>query len=94
MEFKLATIEAAPVSTDDPVIAKHADALDALQKKCKERRELLSDFSVKADELLNDSGIDESLLTILRNVNKSIPGSAPKMPCSDIFAAYVTLRRG
>ena len=94
-EFKLATLDAgAPVEGNDPIIARYAKGLDSLEGKCNDERIQLSDYAVTAQQLLSKAGItDDSLLTILQDVDKGIPNGAPKMTCADVFAAYVTLRK-
>jgi hypothetical protein len=95
LEFKLASLDAGGiVDGNDPILDEYAMALDSLETKCKEQRTLLGDYAEKANELLGKSGDDESRLSIMRHVSKSVPSAAPKMPCSDVFAAYVTLRQG
>jgi hypothetical protein len=65
--------------------------------KCKEDRlsledrlRLLADYTVKARKLLAKQGMNESLVGIISDVNRSIPYGAPRQPCSDVFDAYVT----
>jgi len=88
---KLATIEANG-PPDDALVERFDRQLRALQTKCKDAPIRLSDYTVKAQQLLAKEGEDESLLSIIGHVNQSIPGSAPRMPCDSVFAAYVTLR--
>lgn len=91
---KLASIQkGSPASARDPLVRRFDRALDALQRKCKDRRIRLSDYTVRAQELLRKSGARESLESIITRVKGSIPRSAPKRPCADVFAAYVTLRK-
>jgi hypothetical protein len=66
--------------------------------KCKEDRlspedrlSRLVDYAVKAQKLLAKEGKDEALLSIISQINASIPYGAPRQPCSDVFDAYVTL---
>ena len=90
---KLATIQKqAPVEANDPLVRNFDAKLDALQKKCKDRRIRLADFAVTARKLLKKDGVDESLSSIVTHANQSIPAAAPRMPCAYTFAAYVALR--
>ena len=69
--------------------------LDALESKCRERRIRLADMTVTAQELLSKAGIEQSLRSIAKHVNRSMPaGGPPGGRCVDVFAAYVTLRKG
>jgi hypothetical protein len=93
--YKLASIDnGSPVDADDPAVARFDRELDALQRHCIDRRIRLSDMTVKAQELLADANVDESLLSIITNVRRSIPAELRNHRCADVFAAYVTLRKG
>lgn len=90
---KLATIQTeGDVSADDPLVKKFDARLDSLRKKCKDERIRLADMIVRTQQLLNEGGQEESLISITSNVNASIPPGIGKMPCASVFAAYVTLR--
>jgi hypothetical protein len=92
-ELMLASIQAGhELGQDDALTNQFRAALDSLGPKCKDRRMRLSDFTVKSKELLDEEGIGESLLSILRHVDASVPDNFGAQPCVDIFAAYVTLR--
>ena len=97
-EYKLAVIqEGGHVSPDDPAVTQYASALDRLEEKCPDERERLADYAVRSQQLLEERGIEESVLDILRNARSSIPDEMERGAvgsCSDIFAAYVALRRG
>lgn len=94
VEYQLAVIDGAAFDPSDPAVAQYAKALRKLEPKCDETRTTLGDMAVKAQELLGNGGVQESLLSILQSVERSIPKVAPRMPCSDIFASYVVLRGG
>lgn len=94
---KLATIEEGTyVAEDDPLVDDYQAALDGLAADCGDSEERLGDMAVASQELLLNGGVSESLLSILRNVDLSIPsGSSPRFEsCSDVFGAYVVLRGG
>ena len=92
---KLATIQTGqPVSATDPLVRRFNQVLDALEQKCKDRRIMLSDLTVRAQQLLRKAGIDKSLESIITHVNGSIPKGIPRQRCTSVFAAYVTLRKG
>ena len=73
----------------DPIIAEYGDALDSLQQKCKDSRNLLAKYSLKAKQFLSKKGVDPFAFAVLRAVDGSTPNAAPKMPCADTFAPFV-----
>jgi len=90
---KLATIEAnAP--PDESLIEEFDEALARLEPVCRNQPIKLSDDTVVAHELLAEAGIDESYLSILQHVRQAIPSDTPASDCTQIFASYVTLRKG
>jgi hypothetical protein len=93
-EYKLAVVDGAAVTPDDPAVEDYAVALENLESACRNPREQLGDMAVTAQELLANGGVSEGLLSILRNVSLSIPEEAPETNCEDIFASYVVLRGG
>jgi hypothetical protein len=93
-EYKLAVIdEGGYVDPADPVVDRFARVLDKLQRKCSDSRSFVGDMAVRSQELMAEEGVRESLLSILTNVNRSIPRKLGRS-CSDIFATYVVLRTG
>jgi hypothetical protein len=78
----------------DDLVRKFQRQIDALKGKCQDEETRLGDFTVKSQELLNDYNLDESLLSIITNVNLSIPDEYAELgvSCSDVFGAYVALR--
>jgi hypothetical protein len=90
IEYKLASVDTgARLNPGDPIIAEYGDALDSLQQKCKDSRNLLAKYSLKAKQVLRKKGVDLSAFAVLRAVDGSIPSAAPKMPCVDTFAPFV-----
>jgi hypothetical protein len=90
IEYKLASVDTgARLNPGDPIIAEYGDALDSLQEKCKDSRNLLAKYSLKAKHVLRKKGVDLSAFAVLRAVDGSIPSAAPKMPCVDTFAPFV-----
>lgn len=65
-------------------------------RKCQDEEIRLADYTVKSQELLREEGVEESLLSIITNVNRAVPEEYAELDrmCSDLFAAYVALRRG
>lgn len=92
---KLASIDAGTeLDPDSGEVQEYQTALGDLGVKCTNLSGRLGDMAVKSQELLANGGVAEDLLTILRNVEASMPASAPRMECTDIFASYVVLRGG
>ena len=92
---KLASIDAGTeLDPDSGEVQEYQAALDALGVKCTSPSGRLGDMAVRSQELLANRGVAEDLLTILRNVEASMPASAPRMKCTDIFASYVVQRGG
>jgi hypothetical protein len=90
IEYRLASVDTgARLNPGDPIIAEYGDALDSLQQKCKDSRNLLAKYSLKAKQVLRKKGVDLSAFAVLRAVDGSIPSAAPKMPCVDTFAPFV-----
>ena len=90
IEYKLASVDTGGrLDPGDPIIAEYGDALDSLQQKCKDSRNLLAKYSLKAKQLLSKKGVDLSAFAVLRAVDGSIPSAAPKMPCADTFAPFI-----
>ena len=78
------------MSADD-----YQGAFDKLHPKCRESDARLADFTVNVQKIIKDkTGQQETLITVLRNVDKSIPKSLGQTKCLDIFSAYALLRTG
>lgn len=81
------------MAPSDRLVVRFRRALARLKVKCREPAARLSDFAVNSQQIMkDDAGIEESLLSILQQVDGSIPRSLGPTRCQDIFAAYVTLR--
>ncbi len=92
---KLASIDAGTeLDPNSSTVQEYQAVLDALGVKCTNLSGRFGDMAVRSQELLANGGVAEDLLTILRNVEASMPASAPRMECTDIFASYVVLRGG
>jgi hypothetical protein len=97
---KLATMDeraAHPLLPAHPaLVVEFESQLLNLVFKCKEGRlsledrfSLLADYTVKAQKVLAKRGKNESLLSIISQLNGSIPYGAPRQSCSDVFDATV-----
>jgi len=92
---RIASIDArTELDPDSRAVQEYQAALDALGVKCTNPPRRLGDMAVRSQELLANGGVSEDLLTILRNVEASMPANAPRMQCTDIFASYVAQRGG
>lgn len=85
----------ADLDGDNRAPANYQTALDALAPKCKQTPKQLAAITYAAVEDLKKNGVnDETEYSALVHLNQSMPGTASKMDCTDIAAAYVTLREG
>jgi hypothetical protein len=95
MEYKLAVIDAGGVvDFDDPSIDAYARALDAAEAKCTDKRSLLGDYAVRAQQMLAEEGVDVTVLEALQAIDQSIPDESPKLNCAEIMAAWMVLMTG
>lgn len=96
LAYKMATIQdGGYVDKGDPLVSQFAQQLTALAPHCQEPVSRLGDFTVFIQgDMKKRAGIDEDLLSILTHVTGSIPAGLGRTKCSDIFAAYETLRIG
>jgi hypothetical protein len=93
LEYKLATIDKGYVSNDDVSIARFRSLLQQLDTKYSESKQQIADMSVKAQSMLRDKGLKESLLNIMEGMNKLFSSPADLI-YAEYMAAYVTLRDG
>ena len=89
LEYMLASLDNRPGDEE-----LYRTQLDVLETKCVESRQGISDAAVGAQRYMRSKGIDESLRSILTSMTESIPAGAPELRCTDIAAAFVTLRIG
>lgn len=91
-EYKLASINANKyININDPTILIFKNLLDSLEYKTKDTRQEISDKTVKTWQLLEENGIQNSLLYVMTQLNASIPNSASDMNYTEICAAWLTL---
>ena len=95
LEYQLASLDAGGrIKKDAPVLRKYAAVLSRLDRKCDDYRERTGDLASESSDLLQVLGSGVDLLQILRSVEKSIPRSAARMPCADVFASLLALAGG
>jgi hypothetical protein len=87
---------AAPTPLPPPHLRRqrYNRAVAALDRKCNEDSSLTARYLKKAQDLLQESGQYESLTSIATHVNRSYPAGLTVTDCSQLFAAYLTLRQG
>jgi len=93
LEHQLAIINAKGyVADNDITVARFRSLLEQLSTTFHAPKQEIADTSVKALELLNNNGIDESLLKVMEGMNQIFPGKADNQKYSQILAYYITLR--
>lgn len=93
--YMLATLQSGyDIGQDDPLVTQFQNALDSVAPKCQESENRISDYTVATHDILQQHGLDDSYLSILTDVQGSIPDSIGSQRCADIFAAWATLRTG
>lgn len=76
-------------------VADYQAAFDKVTPKCTNDPSKLPAMVEATDAILVKGGVtDENGLSILGHLSDSIPAGAPAMDCTDILAAYATLRTG
>ncbi len=99
LEYNLAIINAGGyVSEDHITVSRFRSLLDQLSSTYRENKQQIADMSVKAQELLKEEGVKESLLNIMEGLNQlfAIKTENKKFPnpeYSDSLSVYATLRR-
>jgi len=93
LEFQLATInQKGYVSKDHISVARFRRLLEQLSSTYVEDRQQIADMSVKAQQILRDNGIEESLLTIMEGLNQILSMKLENQKYAEYVAFYVTLR--
>lgn len=82
-----------PVEANDPLVRRFQHRLDQLTMKCHTTEIRISDLTVRAQELLRDDGIKQSLYRVITGVNRGMATGSRGMRCVRTFAAYVTLQK-
>lgn len=91
LEYMLATIDKGYVSSDDISIARFRSLLQQLDTKYSESKQQIADMSVKAQSMLKEKGLQESLLNIMEGMNKLFSSPAD-LKYAEYLGAYLTLR--
>jgi len=93
LEYKLAVINAGGyVSENHVTVARFRSLLNQLSNTYVENRQQIADSSVKAQEMLKDKGIEESLLNIMEGMNQLFLRKIENQKYSEYVVAYIVLR--
>lgn len=72
-------------------VAAYSAALDAWQAKCTDTRVIDAGYVDAAYKDEQQNGVNESRLTIMRNLTASVPASVAPTDCAAVGAAYLVL---
>ena len=72
-------------------VAAYSAALDAWQAKCTDTRVIDAGYVDAAYKDEQQNGVNESRLTIMRNLTASVPDSVAPTDCAAVGAAYLVL---
>ncbi|MCK4430984.1 MAG: hypothetical protein KAW19_06745 [Candidatus Aminicenantes bacterium] len=93
IEYKLATINAGGyVPKDHVTVNRFRNLLNQLSKTYVENQQQIADMSVRAQQILKERGISESLLNIMQGMNQIFPRKVENQKYAEYSAAYLTLR--
>lgn len=93
LEYQLATINAGGyVSKDHITVARFRSLLNQLSSTYVENKQQIADMSVKAQQILKEDGVEESLLNIMEGLNQLFSRKIENQKYAEYLAAYVTLR--
>lgn len=93
IEYQLATLNAQGyVSRDHITVARFRSLLSQLSSTYIEGQQQIADLSVKAQQLMKNDGVDESLLNIMEGLNQLFSTKIENQKYAEYAAAYVTLR--
>ena len=94
-EFKLAVIDDAASSVDDPVLNRYRRALDTVKRRAcpDENRTAISDIAVRSTQLLADEGVDATALEMLQAAGEVREAGELGIECFETFASLVVLMR-
>jgi len=94
LDWLLASINAndPALKTTDPSIKVFREHLLSLETKTTSDQQEIADITVKAWQIANDEGYEDSLLRVMEELDRSIPEDFPKMDLAEIGAAWLTLR--
>lgn len=92
LEQQLASINAGvTVASDDIAVARFKSLLRQLDRTFRESPKEIADMSVKAQELLQEKGIRQDLVSIMEGLNTLFP-AGKGYRFAEYSAAYVVLR--
>jgi hypothetical protein len=73
------------------IIARFRFLLDELTTKFVENRKQIAEMTVKSHELLQQKGVEEFLLNVMKGINKIMPTTIGNQQYAEYTAAFITL---
>ena len=93
LEYQLACINAGKqVKKDDLSVKRFRSILNQLSQTFIENKQQIADMSVKANQILKEDGISESLLNIMEGMNQIFYSKVDNQKYSEYIALYLTMR--
>ncbi len=93
LEYKLAVIdEGGFVSKDHVSVARFKSLLRQLSDTFVENEQQISDMSVRAQQILREDGIRESIINIMEGLNRIFLSKVENQKYAEYSAVYLTLR--
>lgn len=93
LEYQLAVIDSGYVAKDDPQVARFKTLLDRLSSKYAENRQQIADMTVAIQGRLRESGINVSLMDIMRGMDSLFSERNSGLKYAEYIAFYSTSRR-
>lgn len=91
--FKLATIDGGgSITEESPSVRRFASLLESLESQYPESQQEIADMSVRAQQILNEKGITESILNIMEGMNRIGPSNTVNSKYQEVVASYLVLR--
>lgn len=94
LEYRLAVINnKSCMERSDATVSRFSSLLDRLTQKCKENREQIINISVIAHDRIVATGVKESLLEVMEDLNRLMDKAGPKkQKYTDYIYTYARLR--
>lgn len=89
--LELAILDNSGVSKDDPIINEYKTLIDRIEENTLSSRENISDITKTTQDTLKKSGIDKTLLTILKDLNSYIPEGPKGFKLEEVALAYLII---
>jgi hypothetical protein len=93
IEYQLAVVDAGGYVPDNDIsVARFRSLLEQLSQAYGGSDQQIADQTVKAQELLKNRGVKESLLNIMTGMNKLFPIAKHNQHYAEVLALYIGLR--